>query len=173
MQVGTLGATHGIKGFIKVHTGGDSLVSAKLPLVCQVRPLGGGTKEIKITSLKPNGNHLLCKIEGYDSPESVVIFRNASLWLSRSLLPKVDDGEVYVTDLVGLSAVLSLGGEKLDYTVESVIDNPAHPILRFVSNSPKEDFSEILVPFLNLYVGDWNLETGEIEVKSWEDWFAV
>ncbi len=173
IQVGTFGGTFGIKGFIKVHTTGDSLLNIKLPALFEVRLSAGETKKLNIQTITQNGNTLIAKLEGYDTPEAVAIYRNASILLPKNQLPKIDPSEIYVIDLVGLQAVKELGGEPYNYTIVEVLDNPAHPILRLV---PKNDGllpAEILVPFLELYVGKWDISKKEIEMRSWELWFEV
>jgi 16S rRNA processing protein RimM len=171
--VGTFGATHGIKGNIKIHTSGDALASVPLPLKCDVRLTGGETKSISIQSISPNGNSLLAKIDGYETPEAVGIFRNAVIFLPKAVLPEIPEDEIYVIDLIGLAAVSKLGGESLGYKIVEVVDNPAHPILRFNALDEAKEPKEILVPFLNLYVGDWDKKLKQIEVRSWELWFEV
>lgn len=173
IQVGTFGATHGIKGSIKINTSGDALSQLKLPLMIDVPLQSGANKKVKILSLSKNGNHLLAKVEGYDTPEAVVLLRNAPILIPKDLLPKATASEIYVVDLIGLSAVKKLNGEDLGYFIAEVIDNPAHPILRFVTKNNDMEPKEILVPFLNLYVGDWDLSLKQIEVISWELWFEV
>ncbi len=173
IQVGTFGATHGIKGSIKINTSGDALSQLKLPLTIDVPLQSGASKKVKIISLSKNGNHLLAKVEGYDTPEAVVLLRNAPILIPKDLLPEANSSEIYVVDLIGLVAVTKLGGENLGYSISEVVDNPAHPILRFAANSNDAEPKEILVPFLNLYVGDWDLSKKQIEVISWELWFEV
>ncbi len=171
--MGSFGATHGIKGSIKIHTSGDALASVSLPLHCDVKLSDGSTRNICILSITPNGSSLLAQIKGFDTPEAVAIFRTAVIFLPKNILPEIDGEEIYVIDLIGLTAVTVLGGESLGYKIAEVIDNPAHPILRFLAEEEGRTPKEILVPFLNLYVGDWDLKAKSIEVRSWEFWFEV
>lgn len=173
IKVGTFGTTHGIKGNIKIHTSGDALTSISLPLHCEVRLSDGKMKKISILSITPTGTTLVAKIEGFDSPETVAILRNSSIYLPKDALPPISGTEVYVIDLIGLLAVEALGGTSLGYKIVEVIDNPAHPILRFNAIDETTIPKEILVPFLHLYVGDWDLNKKQIEVKSWGLWLEI
>lgn len=83
----------------------------------------------------------------------------------RSELPQLDTGEVYWSDLVGLS-VIGLNDEPLG-EVAAVLDNPAHPILRIDAEPP------ILIPFVRgAIVDSVDLERGEIRVQ-WASEYAV
>jgi len=172
IKVGDFGATHGIKGLIRIHTEGETLSSIPTPIICLVHLVGGGEKQVKILEIKKHSSFYLAKVEGYETPEAVVILRQAGIFLKKSELPEPEPGEVYVLDLIGLEAAFTLGEKGLGYFIEEVIDNAAHPILRFITKEEIEP-KEILVPFLNKYIGSWDLSKKQIEVIFWEDWFAV
>lgn len=171
MKVGVFGSSHGIKGFIKVFTEGETLSSLKAPTTCTVQDPLGNTTTIAIESIKSNGNHFLVKIKGYDTPETVVKYRGFSILWKKEELPKPQDGEVYTEDLIGLTIISKETKTPLGYKVTDVIDNPAHPILECKPTSGEGE--TILVPFLNRFVGDWNLETKTLEMIEWEQWIAL
>jgi 16S rRNA processing protein RimM len=54
-----------------------------------------------------------------------------------------------------------------DFTLIEFIDNPAHPILLF-----KNSEAEILIPYINQFVGKVDIENKTIEILNWEDWFV-
>ncbi|MCW7462573.1 ribosome maturation factor RimM [Leptospira limi] len=171
VKVGVFGSSHGIKGSIKVFTEGETLSSLKAPTTCTVQDPLGKTTTIEIESIKPNGNHYLVKIKGYDTPETVVKYRGFSLLWKKEDLPKPNDGEIYTEDLIGLETISKETKTPLGYKVTDVIDNPAHPILECKPISGEGE--TILVPFLNRFVGDWNLETKTLEMIEWEQWIAL
>lgn len=171
MKVGVIGSSHGIKGFIKLFTEGDTLLSAKAPLSCIVEDPRGNQTSIHIEEIKQNGNHFLLKLKGYETPETVVKYRGFSLLWKREELPQPKDGEIYTEDLVGLLALSKETNAPLAYIVTQVIDNPAHPILELKPTAGEGE--TVLIPFLNLFVGDWNLESKTIEIIHWEQWFEV
>ena len=70
--MGVFGSSHGIKGFIKVFTEGETLHTLKAPATCTVEDPQGKTSTIAIEEFRPNGNHFLVKIKGYETPETVV-----------------------------------------------------------------------------------------------------
>ncbi|MCG6145533.1 ribosome maturation factor RimM [Leptospira bandrabouensis] len=171
VKVGVIGSSHGIKGFIKVFTEGDTLNSVKPPFTCTVEDPRGNQSTIQIEEIKPNGNHFLVKLKGFETPETVIKYRGFSLLWKREDLPKPTEGEIYTEDLVGLLAISKETSQSLHYVVTQVIDNPAHPILEL---KPKSGEGEtILIPFLNRFVGDWNLESKTLEIIHWEQWFEV
>ncbi|TGL90552.1 16S rRNA processing protein RimM [Leptospira congkakensis] len=171
VKVGVIGSSHGIKGFIKLFTEGDTLNSVKPPIICTVEDPRGNQSTIQIDEIKLNGNHYLLKLKGFETPETVIKYRGFSLLWKRDELPKPTDGEIYTEDLVGLLAISKETNLSLDYVVTQVIDNPAHPILEL---KPKNGEGEtVLIPFLNRFVGDWNLETKTLEIIGWEQWIEV
>ncbi|TGL21650.1 16S rRNA processing protein RimM [Leptospira bourretii] len=171
VKVGVIGSSHGIKGFIKVFTEGDTLLSAKPPFTCTVEDPRGNQTTIQIDEIKPNGNHFLVKLKGFETPETVIKYRGFSLLWKREDLPKPTEGEIYTEDLVGLVAISKETSQSLHYVVTQVIDNPAHPILEL---KPKSGEGEtVLIPFLNRFVGDWNLESKTLEIIHWEQWIEV
>lgn len=129
MKVGVIGSSHGIKGFIKVFTEGDTLSSAKPPLTCTVEDPRGNQSTIQIDEIRPNGNHFLLKLKGFETPETVIKYRGFSLLWKRDELPKPNSDEIYTEDLVGLLAISKETNTSLEYVITQVIDNPAHPIL--------------------------------------------
>ncbi|WP_244242791.1 ribosome maturation factor RimM [Leptospira bouyouniensis] len=171
VKVGVFGSSHGIKGFIKVFTEGETLNSLKAPTTCTVSDLLGKTSTIEIEAIRPSGNHFLVKIKGFDTPETVVKYRGFSLLWKKQDLPKPNDGEIYTEDLIGLVIISKETKSSLGYQVAQVIDNPAHPILE--CKPIQGDGETVLIPFLNQFVGDWDLENQTIECIEWEQWFAL
>jgi 16S rRNA processing protein RimM len=173
VKVGGFGTSHGIKGLIKVYSDGETLASLTTPFHCLVPKSKDSTsfQKIKIESFKKNGNHFLAKIEGFETPETVIVFRNKSIFLNEEELPPLKEGEVYTKDLIGLIAISFETKDRIGYTVSEILDNPAHPIL--VLTSDIDGQGNLMVPFLNQFLGDWDLQTKTIEVKNWEQWFEV
>jgi 16S rRNA processing protein RimM len=88
--------------------------------------------------------------------------RGAELFLDRDELDEPDEGEFYVSDLVGLEA-LDESGEKVG-TVAETFETAAHEILVI-----REDGEEIYVPFTMEHVPEINLEAGRITIAQPEE----
>lgn len=169
MKVGGFGTSHGIKGLIKVFTEGETLRTLIPPFECFASSDEIEFTSIKVISLNPNGSYYLCQVEGFHSPEAVIQLRNHSIWVDRKFLPQLKDGEIYTEQLIGLEIISKESKTNLDYYVKDVLDNPAHPILLLVSKT--ESKSQVMIPFINQFVGDWNLKENTLEVIDWEQWF--
>ena len=90
------------------------------------------------------------------------------LYIPESAIPNILDPEEYFEfQLLGLKPVHN-DTIYPSFTITSVLDNPAHPILSFVSDS-----QEILVPYISRYIGKVDLEQKTIEVLNWKEWFEV
>ncbi len=173
MKVGGFGTSHGIKGLIKVYSDGETLASLQTPFECLVQKISetNSYQKVKVESFKRNGNHYLAKIEGFETPEAVIAFRNKSIYLKEEELPPPDEDEVYTKDLIGLLAISYESKEKIGYKISDILDNPAHPIL--VLEPLEEGQPNLLIPFINQFLGDWDLQAKTIEIKDWEQWFEV
>lgn len=170
VELGSFGSSYGIKGYKKFFPYGETLSSLLPPFSCTVKS-DGGTRQISVTDIQKRNSYYLVKVEGIDTPEAGPWLTGAKLLWPKSDLPPLNDLEIYVEDLVGLVAISFETGEPLGYCVSRVLDNPVHPILEFSNREGNP--TVVLVPFLNLFVGDWNLAERTIELKNWEQWFAV
>ncbi|GBF49059.1 ribosome maturation factor RimM [Leptospira ryugenii] len=175
VSIGTFGASHGVKGLIKVFTSGDTLSQKKPPITVYTKKGQESFTSLSLLQIHKQANHFLVQIDGFVSKESVAVLTNSELFLPKEELPQTEHpNEIYTFQLLGLQAVPSIGGEHLGYEVTDVIDNPAHPILEFkVLDAKAETLPTILVPFLDQFIGNWDIHKQEIEVKQWEQWFEV
>lgn len=106
--VGRFGRTHGIKGFITVHSftePRDNLLRYTDWHACidkEWRPL-------KTLRTEVYDKHILAQIEGYEGPEQVAVLTNVDIAVSREQLPSLAPGEYYWHELVGMQVVNQQG----------------------------------------------------------------
>ena len=79
--------------------------------------------------------------------------------------PALEENEYYWVDLIGLDAI-NKQGVRLG-TVSNLIDNGVHPILQVQAELPDGRQKELLIPFVDSYVGDIDMDKGTIAV-DWE-----
>lgn len=110
---------------------------------------------------------LVVKFDEITSIDEAENYVGKEIYLLKSEVPPPDPNEVYEFQLLGL-VPQEKGTIFSDFKLTSVLENPAHPILEF-SNTE----TQILVPYIERYVGRVDLTQGSIEVHDWEDWIRA
>jgi 16S rRNA processing protein RimM len=119
--IGVVVAPHGVRGTVRVRATGSGrhLREGAAPVVA------GRRKRISRVRETPKG--FLVDIEGVEDRSGALAFKGEELVLDRRELDTPEEGEFYVGDLVGLTA-MSDAGEVVG-TVEETFETPAHEIL--------------------------------------------
>ncbi|MFM1815738.1 MAG: Ribosome maturation factor RimM [Pseudomonadota bacterium] len=105
--LGHIASAHGIKGevLIKSYAAVPEDIAAYGPLSDEE-----GARTFSIVSLRPSNKGLIARIEGVGDRNAAEALKGTGLYVDRDVLPEPeDDGEFYVTDLVGLDAVDTAG----------------------------------------------------------------
>lgn len=102
--VGRFGRAHGVKGFIKVH----SFTEPKDNILHYANWHGWIAKKwqpLKILQLEVHSRSILAQIEGYCEREQVAALTNVEIAISRTQLPKLNPGEYYWHELIGMQVI--------------------------------------------------------------------
>lgn len=152
VTIGTVVGTHGVRGTVRVKpTGtGEHLREGVSPVVA------GARRTIKNARLTPKG--FLLDLNGVDDRRAAAALGGEDLLLDRAELDSLEEGEVYVGDLVGLTA-LTEAGEHLGEVAET-FETAAHEVLVVRSEG-----GDLLVPFTLEHVPEVDLATGRITVR--------
>lgn len=102
--VGRFGRTHGIKGFIKVHSFTDPADNILRYTDWHAR-IANRWEPLKILHLEVNASSILAQIEGYPEREQVASLTNAEIAISRTQLPSLEAGEYYWHELIGMEVI--------------------------------------------------------------------
>ena len=159
VPIGVVVTPHGVRGTLRVLAlgAGKHLREGKEPVVAGVRR--------RISSARQTPKGFLLDLEGVDSRTDAQTLRGEQLFLDREELDSTEEGEFYVADLVGLTAV-SDAGEVLG-TVADSFETAAHEVLVVREEKSRQDF---YVPFTIEYVPRVDLQTGRIVVRPPEGW---
>lgn len=132
---------------------------------------------------KPHGSNWIACVKGLNDRDEAEALKGKTVLVPRSAFPKLDNNEYYWVDLIGCSVTTDADGpiEHLG-VIESVQDNPAHPILVVRQQSVVDDQSGdqskdqrvdrlddkgkpvySLVPFVAAHVGAIDLEKRTVE----------
>jgi 16S rRNA processing protein RimM len=120
--------------------------------------LAGARRRITVARQTPKG--FLLDLEGVESRNDVRSLKGEELLLDRIELDAPEEGDFYVADLVGLTAV-SDAGEKLGI-VDDTFETATHEVL--VVGEENED-QALYVPFTLKHVPEIDLESRRVVIR--------
>jgi len=179
--VGRLGAPHGLRGEVHIHsftTPLDNILEYQ-PWFFRKRPAGregskrnsvhassGGWQKLEVRDVRAHKDHFLGRIEGYAEREDVALLKGMEVGVPRSQLPDLELDEFYWRDLIGTRVVdtndIALG------TVAGLIETGVHDVLRV--RPEQQGQSEVLIPFVKAYV--LSVTSNEIRVDWDPSWLS-
>jgi 16S rRNA processing protein RimM len=157
--VGKLGATYGIKGWIKVNSFTEQTFDI-LDFSPWYLESPTGWAKIELEDSRPHGKTIVAKLAGFDTPEQARLLTGKEIAIKRDQLPALKQGEYYWQDLEGLSVIDQNG--KLLGTVNYLMATGANDVL--IIKGEKEH----AIPYLpGTVITRVDLEKKEIHV-NWE-----
>src|SRR5690625_9731 len=123
--VGRLGAAHGVRGELRVHSFTDPPENLLAHEQLWLRPAGrsGSWRPVRILAARQQGQVLLSRLEGVTDREQARALTGSELAVEAAALPQLEPGEYYWHQLLGL-AVTAVAGQRLgrvDYLIETEI----------------------------------------------------
>lgn len=115
---------------------------------------------LRITDIKPHGEHLVAHALGIDDRQLSDSLRHARIWASRADFPKTAKDEYYWVDLIGL-AVINHQGLALGLVQELIATGPQSVLLL---KTPEG--GERMIPFVDAYIDQVDLTARRI-VADW------
>lgn len=121
--------------------------------------LGTDWQEYQVRAARRHHGGLIASLTGVDDRDAAAQLLRRDVAIERAQLAKLDEGEYYWTDLIGLH-VVNLQNEDLGQ-VKAVLETGANDVLHVQGES------ERFIPFVpGIYVADVNLDSRQIRV----DW---
>ena len=153
VAIGVVVGSHGVRGTLRVRAfgSGKHLRKGAKPVV------GGARRGITVAKETPKG--FLIDVEGVRSREGASSLKGEELLLDREELDAPEEGEFYVSDLVGLGAFDDAGGAV--GTVSDTFETAAHEVLVVRDR----DGRDLYVPFTLEHVPDLDLKSGRVVVR--------
>ena len=152
--VGKAGAPHGVKGELKIIPMTDFPERFEGMKHCYI-----GNRFINVAGVRYQKNHVLMTFEGIDTQEAAAALTGAFLSVDRSEAVPLNEGEYYMSDIVGL-AVSDTDGNALG-TVTDVIRTGSNDVYVVSLPGRRED---VLVPALRKVVREISIEEGKMVV---------
>jgi len=204
VEVARVVGAHGIRGWVKIQPFSvDSTVlgsvkqwwvgarvstldqeraeSARQTSDSQSKPEASTLRKVDVLWARAHGANWLAAIDGLADRDEALALKGHSVWVSRQDFPQLEEDEYYWVDLIGCEVLTVESGEPERLgIVESVEDNPAHPLLAVLCQKKNEDGEWVallnarkkpvssLIPFVAAHVKQVDLDNKRIVV----DWPA-
>jgi len=142
IRIGKVGATYGVHGWLRIHANTELNTNI---LKYQPWYLSNDNNQWDSVTLEDgriHGNSIIIKLTGFDTPEQSRLLTGKIIAITRSQLPKLDQGEYYWSDLEGLT-VINKNGVVLG-TVSYLIETGANDVLVVKDQNNKEQ----AIPYL-------------------------
>jgi 16S rRNA processing protein RimM len=152
VAIGVVVGPHGVRGTLRVRALGSGKHLRK-----GIQPVVAGVKR-RISAARATPKGFLIDVAGIGSREDASFLKGEELLLDRGDLDATDEGEFYVSDLVGLTAIDD-AGEVLG-AVDDTFETAAHEVL--VVRRGEEEF---YVPFTLEHVPELDLELGRVVIR--------
>ncbi|QIN82952.1 16S rRNA processing protein RimM [Rubrobacter tropicus] len=152
VTIGVIVGPHGVRGTVRVRPSGsgDHLRDGISPQVAGVRR--------KILASRPTPKGFLLELEGVGDRPGAASLKGEPLLLDRSELDSPEEGEFYVGDLVGLTA-MDEAGERIG-EVKETFETAAHEVLVIRTGG-----EELFVPFTMEHVPTLDLAGRSLVVR--------
>jgi len=161
--VGHIAGAYGLQGWVRIRpysSEADALLHAKTWWLDKPE-----LRDVARMQVREHSGDIVAQLMGVADRDAAEALKGATVQVSRSLFPALDDNEFYWVDLIGM-AVENPEGQALG-TVKDMMDNGAHPILRVQPTG--ENAQEMLIPFVDQFVikvdrdarkitADWGLD---------------
>ncbi|WP_082191371.1 ribosome maturation factor RimM [Cellvibrio sp. pealriver] len=172
VNVGRITAVYGVKGWVKVHsyTDPEENLFEYHPWFIKTKH---GVKKIEIDDARPHGDAFVAHIVGVDDRDLAAQYTAADIAVERELLPELDDGEYYWSQLEGLVVFTQFdGGERQRLGVISkLMETGANDVLVVAADAESIDRRERLIPYVpEQFVLSVDLDAGEMLV-DWDPEF--
>ncbi len=145
--VGKLGASYGIRGWLKVFSFTEQAenIFQYTPWFIKVR---GQWQQIDLEDWKRHGQGFIGKLKGLDAREEAQALTNVEIAVNADALPALSDKEFYWRELFGMEVVTTKGYHLGKVT--DILETGSNDVLVIAAN-PKDAFGqkERLIPFLD------------------------
>lgn len=158
LSIGQIINTHGIHGELKIY-----------PLTDDVKRFRKLTKvlidgiERNITWCKLQSDKVILKIDGIDSIEQAVKYKNKYLEVIREDAVKLPEGNYFIADIIGCTV----------FDEEGAVLGSVYDVLQTGSNDVywvKDNKNEVLVPALKSVVVNIDIENQKIVIRPLKLW---
>lgn len=157
LQVGVITDTHGIRGEVKVFPTTDDIKRFEY-LKKVFIDSKEGLIQVKVNGVRYFKNLVLLKFKGINDINEVEKYKKCPLLVTREDAIPLEEGEYYITDIIGINVVLE------DGTVFGKIKDVLQTGANDVYIVETEDKKEVLIPAIKQCILGVNLEEKEMRI---------
>lgn len=152
LEAGIITSTHGVRGEVRIQPWANTP-----DFICSFEMLYIDGSPIKLISARPHKSIVIATLDGVDTIDKAIALKNKTVFINRDDA-KLENGEYFITDLLGLKAIDYESGETLG-TITDIM--PLSPNQVYVISGNRE----ILVPAVPDFVKEINPASGFISFK--------
>jgi 16S rRNA processing protein RimM len=148
VNVGRITALFGIKGWVKIHsyTEPEENVFEYHPWWLKTAQ---GVKKVEVDEFRPHGDAFVAHIVGIDDRDLAALYTSVDIAVERNLLPELDEGEYYWSQLEGLAVYTQFDGQHRRLgVVDKILETGANDVLVVAADPGSIDKRERLVPYV-------------------------
>lgn len=166
LRLGRIFRPHGVRGELKVAPDMDDPTRLEAVEVVYVGPHEGRIVAHRVTSVRyqetKRGTTVILGLDGIADRGDAEVITKQFVYATEDDLPPLEEGELFVHDLIGLEVVTE-AGEPVG-TVLNLVEMPAHDV--FVVQ--RAEGGERMIPAVDDFVVDIDLEEGRVIVRPIE-----
>lgn len=163
LELGKIVGVWGVKGWIKLHSFTRQRIGIAEYNTWHLRPSRGGEafQAYNVLACREQGQGVVAQLESIADRNQAEALSGFKIFIAKSDLPDLPQGEFYWHQLIGLTVMNESG---VIATVKRILETGANDVL--VCKNAVENGAEILIPYTSETVLDINTEKGEMLV----DW---
>lgn len=159
-QVGVIASTHGLQGEVNVFPTTEDPGRFKKLKKVTLHTHRGEELELDIVSARFFKKFVIVKFKQFDNINDVEKFRGCELTVSRKDAIKLQPGEFYCADLIGLPIVDEDGNEL--GTLTEILQTGANDVYEMTK---KDSDEKVYIPAIKDCVRSIDMETGKIVIR--------
>jgi 16S rRNA processing protein RimM len=155
ISVAKIATAHGVRGLVKLQTYLEDPQSLNdTPLYTSEN----GPVTLTLNLKNQAGRNWIASVNGVTERNAAEALRHTTLWMDKTALPAPAEGEYFIADLIGLTAVDASG--KIIGTIKAVEDFGATPLL----DIKPENSASFYLPFTDECVPKINMAEKKVTV---------
>ncbi len=157
LEIGQVGATHGVKGEFRLNPWCDSPEFVKK--IKMFYRDDKGSEPVKVVSCRPHGNICIIKLENVNTVEEAAKLKNKVFYMKRAdvNLPK---GKWFVSELMGCQ-VIDADDENVTYGTVKDIENGVANDIWYIDTLN----GEVLIPAIKEVIINCDVENNKVYIR--------
>lgn len=160
--VGTIVNSHGLKGEVKVKRITDFEERFHVGSIVYVQNGENDYNALKIDGFRKHKNTDMLHFEGYDSIESIEVFKGKDLFIKAEQLTELEPDEYYYHEIIGCK-MYTLEGEYIG-EIDGILSPGANDVWVVKGSRGKE----ILIPYIEEVVKKIDVERKQVYIELME-----